>query len=367
MTKQAISFVIKTMIPALTALALAGCSGQPNHRQYGQSADSVSPEQEQGRYRNWFAKVVYPKNCQADCYQPSAQLRCQNPDAAEQCEFIGEHPPLNLNTGFQVQWLGHASFYIHTPTGEQVLFDPVFGQFDWPINWGFHLLTGHSRGEPARLTAEQLKDVDAVAYSHLHYDHFNKADIAQIGATPQYFVHRGSAEYLPELGLSVHEQTWFSQAQIGSTTITAMPGNHFNSRVLVPFVYNDHNQALWGGWLLQSAGFSLFFAGDTGYSPHFAEIAKRVGTIDVCLLPIASYQASNPEHHYRPVHMTPEDALVAAKELGCKVMVPWGYGNASWQMGDLSSHSALQRLLTVYDRTQDVPLWIFNEGEQVTF
>lgn len=55
-----------------------------------------------------------------------------------------------------------------------------------------------------------------------------------------------------------------------------------------------------------------------------------------------------------------------AAELNCKVMIPWGYGNASWKMGDHSSHSALFRLLNMHKRLANkVPLYILNEGESI--
>mgnify|MGYP001356076744 FL=1 len=42
-------------------------------------------------------------------------------------------------------------------------------------------------------------------------------------------------------------------------------------------------------------------------------------------------------------------AITAANELECQVMIPWGYGNASWGMGDVSSHSALTRFLNMLE------------------
>ncbi len=118
-----------------------------------------------------------------------------------------------------------------------------------------------------------------------------------------------------------------------------VPAHHFNSRKL----FDDFNRALWGAWLIEHNGKKLFFAGDTGYSAHFSDIQQRYGDIDICLLPIASYYHETDGAWYRYVHTTPEDALTAAEELNCKVMIPWGYGNGSWQMGDHSSHSALLR------------------------
>ena len=120
--------------------------------------------------------------------------------------------------------------------------------------------------------------------------------------------------------------------------------------------------------MLETQGKTLFFAGDTGYSPHFKSIAERFGNIDVCLLPIASYFSENDPKWYREVHTTPEDALTAAKDLGCRVVVPWGYGNRSWRMGDKTSHSALFRLLHMNDKlNNDIPLYLLNEDEEVMF
>jgi len=47
-------------------------------------------------------------------------------------------------------------------------------------------------------------------------------------------------------------------------------------------------------------------------------------------------------------------------------MIPWGYGNSSWQMGDHSSHSALLRLLHMHKKmNSQIPLYILNEGQSV--
>ncbi|MEM7388600.1 MAG: MBL fold metallo-hydrolase, partial [Pseudomonadota bacterium] len=159
----------------------------------------------------------------------------------------------------------------------------------------------------------------------------------------------------------------YASTQINDLTIHALPAHHFSSRIMVPFIYDDHNKDLWNGWLLEQNGRTLFFAGDTGYSKHFQDINQKYGEIDVCLMPIASYYHEENGKWYRYVHTTPEDSLNAAEELNCKVMIPWGYGNSSWQMGDHSSHSALLRLLHMQKQMySQVPLYILNEGEQVS-
>lgn len=331
------------------------------------SEGGLLPSLVEGRYSNLYrGKQQYPHTCSEDCYPVREELQCETPSPASACRYVGARPGLKDKTGFSLQWHGHASFSITTPDGKQLLIDPVSEQFDWPVNWAHSLFGGSSRVAPPTLGVAEFARADAVLYSHLHYDHFNKRDLEKVGANAEFLVPPGMADYFPDQGYLIKEVYWFSSVKIGDTEIQGMPAHHFNSRYWVPFIYDDHEKALWSGWLLKHGGKTLFFAGDTGYSRHFADIRARVGAIDICLLPIASYHHATEGAWYRHVHTTPEDALAAAKDLGCKLLIPWGYGKHSWGMGDISSHAPLQRLLKEYPaQGQDIPLLILNEGERV--
>ena len=320
------------------------------------------------RYINQYAgEKTYPITCQQDCYTPRQELSCEINQPATQCHYIADQIRPILNTGFAVKWLGHASFQLTTGDNQHILIDPVFDQFDWPVDVAFKWSGGLYRQQPAQLSDTELRKTNAVLYSHLHYDHFNKTDLASIGTKPTYYVPLDMADYFPSGGYNITELPWYSQQKQGKLTIHSVPAHHFNSRYLIPF-YNDDEQALWGGWIIEYQGHTLFFAGDTGYSRHFKDIQQRYGDIDVCLMPIASYHSEQYPKWYRYVHTTPEDALTAAADLNCKVMIPWGYGNATWQMGDKSSHSAMVRLLNMHEQmNSSVPLYILNEGEAIAF
>ena len=308
----------------------------------------------------------YPITCQEDCYPSSSMIECQT--HGENCQFVDQQTNPNLNAGFTVRWLGHAGFHITSADGTSVLFDPVSKQFDWPVNWAFRLAAGFNRKPGAWLNENALEQLDAVMYSHIHYDHFNKADIDDLGNSINYYTPLGFADHFEQDGYKIKEMAWFSDTKLNELKVSFVPAHHFSNRILVPFIYEDNDASLWGGWLLEQNGKRLFFAGDTGYSKHFKDIQQRYGDIDVCLLPIASYYHPDNGRWYRYVHMTPEDALVAADDLNCKVIVPWGYGNASWKMGDHSSHSALLRLLKMHrQHTTQRPLYILNEGEEIKF
>ena len=75
----------------------------------------------------------------------------------------------------------------------------------------------------------------------------------------------------------------------------------------------DRNAALWGGLSVVTPHGHALFAGDTGYSPHFAEIRQRLGSPRVALLPIGAYE---PRELMKEVHMNPADAVNAHRDLG---------------------------------------------------
>lgn len=349
---------------------LAGCASRNQVERIENELSIVSYTDAKG-YEDRFSNIYdsfkdYPVTCTDNCYPPSGDIACE--DDMQNCQFVGDNPNLDLNTGFSIRWLGHASFVITTKDGEQFLVDPVFNQFDWPVNWAFRLTEGFNRHAPVQLTPSEVARTDAVLYSHIHYDHFNKSDINTIGVNPTYLVPLGFPQHFPNRGYTIKEMAWYSSQTIGNTVAHFVPAHHFSNRIYVPYLYDDTDASLWGGWVLENQGRTLYFAGDTGYSPHFRDINARYGGIDVCLLPIASYFSESFPRWYRKVHTTPEDAIIAAQELGCKVVVPWGYGNASWRMGDKTSHSALFRLLYMKDELNTpVPWYVLNEGETMRF
>nr|WP_235839570.1 MBL fold metallo-hydrolase [Cognaticolwellia mytili] len=366
-----ISIIIGAATSVVVSLFMfTGCS-TPNQVIHVEQVDSIikykAKSTSPSRYSNLYSeKKNYPFTCKENCYQPSPLLECESP--AENCRYIGRKSTPVINTGFTIRWLGHASFYLKSPEGSTVLLDPVSKQFDWPVNWAFKLSAGFFRNEPEWPSVNEISDTDAVLYSHIHYDHFNKDDIARIGQSAEYFVPLGFAEHFANDGYRINEMAWFSAKKLAELTFNFVPAHHFSSRILVPYLYEDNDATLWGGWVIEHEDKRIFFAGDTGYSKHFKDIQQRYGDMDICLMPIASYFHQENGNWYRYVHTTPEDALVAAQELNCKVMVPWGYGNSSWKMGDHSSHSALLRLLKIHkEMGSKIPLYILNEGEEVTF
>jgi L-ascorbate metabolism protein UlaG (beta-lactamase superfamily) len=94
-----------------------------------------------------------------------------------------------------------------------------------------------------------------------------------------------------------------------------VPAQHFSSRTIW-----DRNITLWGGFVISGPSGNVFYSGDTGYGPHFQEIARRLSPIRVALLPIAPFRPQKPEDPapgYRSiVHMGPVEAVKAHLDLG---------------------------------------------------
>ena len=71
------------------------------------------------------------------------------------------------------------------------------------------------------------------------------------------------------------------------------------------------------------ADLAIYFAGDSGYFPGFAEIGRQHARIDAALLPIGAYA---PRWFMRYQHMDPEEAWQAARDLRSRLLVPMHWG-----------------------------------------
>lgn len=221
----------------------------------------------------------------------------------------------------QTYWLGHASTLIRI--GNQlVLTDPVFSKTIGPTRFaGVRRLTENP------IEIEELPRVDSVLISHDHYDHLDAEAIRELERRfrPWWFVPLGVGAILEDLGIArVCELDWWQYLQHGELTFHCLPARHFSGRGLF-----DRDQTLWASWAItpsreiSRSRASIFFAGDTGYGPHFKEIREVIGPIDQALLPIGAYL---PRWFMQPVHIDPAEAIESFLDLGAERMlaIHWG-------------------------------------------
>lgn len=91
------------------------------------------------------------------------------------------------------------------------------------------------------------------------------------------------------------------------------------------------NSTLWTSWLLKGPHHSAYFSGDTGYGGHFKEIHNRFADVDLTLMKVGAYGDT-----WLDIHMDPESAVQAQKDLGGKILLPihWATFNLSYHAWD---------------------------------
>ena len=208
-----------------------------------------------------------------------------------------------------VTYLGHATLWIRV-NGQNIITDPVFGDIVFFID----------RYAPFPLQPEELPPMQVVLISHNHYDHLDKDSVRKIGTGPLYLTPLGYREWFESVlpGAKVIELDWFQKYSHRGVTYRLLPVQHWTKRT--PW---DTNKRLWGSWLVEAPGRKVYFAGDSGYFPGFAEYGRKFGPIDAALLPIGAYE---PRWFMSVYHMDPDEAIKAFRELRAEVFIPQQWG-----------------------------------------
>src|SRR5688572_2170451 len=206
--------------------------------------------------------------------------------------------PDAADAGLSITWIGHSTFLIQA-AGLSALTDPIWSDRASPVQFA-----GPWRYSPPGLSFDALPPIDAVFLSHDHYDHLDSVTVRRLAARypgAQWIAPVGVGAFLLGRGAgTVTEMDWWQSRTFGSISADCTPAQHFSGR----YPWN-RNSTLWAGWVIGLGGKRVFFAGDTGLHPEFANIARRFGPLHVAILPIGAYE---PRWFMRPVHMNPEDA-----------------------------------------------------------
>jgi L-ascorbate metabolism protein UlaG (beta-lactamase superfamily) len=224
-------------------------------------------------------------------------------------------PPERGAASAVVTFVGHSTFLIQTAAGN-ILTDPMYSRRAGP----FRLLGPRRVRQPA-VRFEDLPAIAVVLLSHNHYDHCDRATLARLAKRfdPLVATPVGNAALVRSAGIRrVEELDWWEHAATAGLPIALTPAHHFSART--PF---DRNRALWGGFVVQAGARRIYFAGDTAYAPFLSEVRRRLGPIDLALLPIGAYE---PRWFMRSVHMNPDEAVEAHVDLGARVSLGMHYG-----------------------------------------
>ena len=205
-------------------------------------------------------------------------------------------------------WIGHSTFLIKK-NGYTILTDPVFSERASPLK-----NIGPKRLIPPAIPLNELPSIDFITVSHNHYDHLDIASLKElylINPETIFLVPAGDSKLLRRKGIkNVFEYEWWESYKINDLEITFTPVQHWSKRGLF-----DRNKSLWGGWFFKFNDFSIYHAGDTGYSDDFKNTRLKLGSPKYAFIPIGAY---DPEWFMAESHVNPEDAVQIMLDLGAE-------------------------------------------------
>jgi L-ascorbate metabolism protein UlaG (beta-lactamase superfamily) len=236
-------------------------------------------------------------------------------------------------------WIGHATLLLQY-NGVNVLTDPYLTERASPFSF-----MGPRRKVPPALSFGQLPHIEIVVITHNHYDHLDAETVRRLngqpGGPPRFLVPLGLKPWFAREGISnVTELDWWEHESHKGLEIMLVPAQHFSART--PW---DRNETLWGGWVVRHPGFTFYISGDTGYSPDFEEIGRRVGRIDLAALPIGAY---DPRWFMKTMHVDPEEAVQIYQDLGARYAVAMHWG--TFQLTDEPIDEPPQRLAAALEQ-----------------
>ena len=241
-------------------------------------------------------------------------------------------PPASVESpSLQVTMVNHSTVLLQQP-GCNILTDPIWSARCSPVAFA-----GPRRRRLPGVEFDRLPRIDTVLLSHDHYDHLDIPTLRRLAARggATFVVPTCVARLLESHGIGpVRELDWGDSLAVPGATVHAVPAFHFSGRGLF-----DRNRTLWCGYLIESAFGKVYFAGDTGFGPHFEWIRERFGAPRVALLPIGAYA---PRWFMAPIHMNPEDAVEAHRILGAATSIAIHHG--TFQLADEAIDTPRQTL-----------------------
>jgi len=229
---------------------------------------------------------------------------------------------VSKSDSYKIIWFGHSGFILEM-YGVRLLVDAVFSERASMLSF-----VGPKRFHKPPLSLKELPHIDAVIFSHDHYDHLDRKVVTHYADKDVKFIMPlGVGSHLKKWGVSdekITELDYHDRVNIGDLEIVAGPARHFSGRGLL-----DRNKTLWCSFMFFGKGEQVFYSGDTGYTESYKILRERYGAFDVCLIQIGAYNK-----HWEDIHLYPSDAIAMSKMLDSKYTIP-----LHWATFNLAMHS----------------------------
>jgi L-ascorbate metabolism protein UlaG (beta-lactamase superfamily) len=248
-------------------------------------------------------------------------------------------------------WIGHSTFLIKK-NGVTILTDPIFSERASPFK-----KIGPKRLIPPAIALHEIPKIDYVTVSHNHYDHLDINSLINISKEhPEaiFLVPAGDGKLLERKKINnVYEFDWWESFQDNDIELTFTPVQHWSKRGLF-----DRNKSLWGGWFVKFEDYSLYHAGDTGYSKDFIDTKLKLGSPKYAFIPIGAY---DPEWFMAESHVNPEDAVQIMLDLEAEK----GFGMhwATFTLTDEDTLEPRERLIKATNKFDDLNFISLLPGE----
>ncbi|WP_438483196.1 MBL fold metallo-hydrolase [Oleiharenicola lentus] len=206
--------------------------------------------------------------------------------------------------------LGHSTVLLNFH-GLRILTDPVFSKRVGP---GVPpLILGPKRYLRPALGVKEFAAPDVIVLSHAHFDHLDRWSLRKFSRDTIVVTARATSDLVRRFH-RVHELDWGQsidlETRVGALRVTALEVNHWGARMMRD-EYRGYN-----GYLIERAGRSVCFAGDTAYTAAFARLRENGQSPDLMLMPIGAYDP------WIRAHCDPEQAVAMAEQAGARSFVP---------------------------------------------
>lgn len=257
-------------------------------------------------------------------------------------------PPRQVEaSGVRVTLVNHSTLLLQQ-RGSNILTDPIWSERASPVSWA-----GPRRRRKPGVSWEDLPPIDAVLLSHNHYDHLDLPTLRRLAA-------RGGSTFIVPVGVArllraeniapAHAMDWGESLALPGFTIHSVPALHFSMRGLF-----DGNRTLWCGYVIESQDRRVYFAGDTAFGSHFAQIREKFESPHLALLPIGAYE---PRWFMSPVHMAPDEAVRAHEILAARTSIAIHHG--TFQLADEGIDTPRKQLMACAQRESFL---VLNNGQ----